>query len=296
MKTTTDLTIRVIEGAAQVLIAATASFCLLVIGEREPISELIQIPGFGRYWLKNFGICWALILLVRYHYHWLQNRKQQALWWVIGIIGILLLCYGLSALYFYSEGVRFHRINYFNTLFPLSLAYILILSLSYMLLGKGIKELRQNAKENDQKSSLEIMLNHGDVFNCLPAAQIKRLQREGKVLLIQTFQGDLYTHDSSLKQLMEQLREEDNHFRINRSTIIHYASIKTVIQHDYRTLELFIENITPSYAVSQQNVNPFKAWLLSKNPQMNIIHVKHAENINSDDQSASPSSTSAQNE
>jgi hypothetical protein len=256
-----------LEALLHVILAFLASFFVLTIGEKESIFELVSIPGFFRFWVKNFIICFLLILEIRFIVYLQSNKTvlQQTIILLTGFIAILFTAYGYSTLYFWSENVNMGRIAYFNTLFPLTLnflivTYILQLGWVYALYPIAVQFNIIRSPSFQPHAEIEGYFER-KIYSLHPYA-ILLYHRQTSYLLGTSEDGKVYRFYYSLSAIGKILAQNPDYFKINEGMIIHRSIIREITDAPSRTLDLKIEiqNRTERLRVSQSNKKTFLIW------------------------------------
>jgi len=259
------------EAMVQLLLASLSAFFVLLINETEPLLSLLQLPGFGRLWIKNVLMNWMLIALVRHlrRYQIRQELRKQGLILFTGGILLLLYAYAQSSLYFYSEGVSIQDIPYFNTLFPLTLIFLTFLyfyqiiwdTFAYQTLYH-FNLLKPPSFQPNQP--LQVFYNRKLVH--IKSAELKLCQRQDRMVIAYSFEDKKHTIYHSIKSLDAILQQDCDHFLINEGTIVHWEAIEELEKGPSRTGLVYIQLNGQSLqlSVSQGRKRDFDVWYRSK--------------------------------
>lgn len=265
MKKANDRPYNIQELIIHLLIACIASFFLLIIGEKEEISKLIQVPGFGRYWIKNVVMIWIIQLLVRYVRQQIANLSLRFIPFAlpIGVVVILGIAYGLSALYFYSEGVRFSKINYFNSLFPLTFAFVLLINSYEWYLEQNYlskQQKKQLLPRDPRNSNFKVLVYRQKRPVFLKVRDIQWVEVKNRRLNVKTFKNQYYTVYKSLVWMEQNLIDQNEHFMVNKSLIVHHRSIELTPYDTYRYFMIKVKGKKEMVKVGERRCADFLIW------------------------------------
>jgi hypothetical protein len=234
------------EFTLHLFLSALAAFFVLTINMKSSIAKLIAYPAFERYFFKNMLMCAILIGCIKLLRN-IQRRftmRQQIGVVILGFMLILLIAYGQCYLYFMSEGVHFKKINYFNTLFPLTLLFLLLVYLiqvvwetilfpmgvQYNLIPSPATTKGQTIKASHNKKAVNIYPHN----LCL-------LVRDGSYLHAYDFENKYYRVYYSIRAINALLQDYPDYFMINTGAIVHKSVVHSFTDKESFALFVFVE-------------------------------------------------------
>jgi DNA-binding LytR/AlgR family response regulator len=247
------------------VIACIAAFLILIIGEKQAISKLVQAPGFGRFWIKNVLMIWVILLLIRYGRQQIANLSIRFIpfalpLWMAFVLGV---AYALSALYFYSEGVRFSRIPYFNTLFPLTFVFVLLINCYEWYLEQsylGQQQKRQLVRPLIKNPNDQIIVYDQKKPVFLFTHEIQWVAINNRRLHVKTFSDLNYTVYKTLIWMEQNLIDQNEHFMVNKSLIVHHRAVQLTPFDTYRKFLIKVKDIAGDVKVGERRYGDFLIW------------------------------------
>lgn len=126
--------------------------------------------------------------------------------------------------------------------------------------SKMIKDLLDTLSEKENKKKTHFLISHKDKLLPLAVEDIAYMYADMKIAKAVTFDGNTYTLEYSLDELMKNL-DPKNFFRINRQYILSHASIKDLSIWFVGKLVVNLKVPTDEKIfVSKNRVSDFKRW------------------------------------
>lgn len=246
----------------RIFIALMVAHYLVVHGEPETIWQIFYMPYYYSGLLWSFtvtlivgefiylGTKWLDLYVI-----WINHKIKRAILQgiVAGLLPIMLI-YFLMAYYFLYFGGSNDFQQYLKFDFPIVVCFIIILNTYYFityLLNFKFQEPKKNLS-NDllKKPEPEMVEDMAVVY------------AQERICFALTFSNELITFPKTLNECLAILAPED-YFLINRSKIVHFASIEDYTIHDSRTLLITLKpylNLDRKLIVSQRKIVEFKKW------------------------------------
>ena len=156
-------------------------------------------------------------------------------------------------------------------------------SIDYLLKPIDEKELHQALNKFEKRHSAQVInpevLKHlfqesssteayknrfsikiGDRLKTFSTSDIAGFESSDKATSLVTQEGKHYVIDESLNQLEPQLSPKD-FFRVNRSHILHYQSIKDMLSYSSSRIKITADGFNQPVIVSRERVKEFKSWI-----------------------------------
>lgn len=242
------------------LIAAIATFCILVYVEPKPFLFLITKIKFYKAWLLNTLIAymvvrasiWGTRLLDNYHPWQRSYRKRWPRHLLLAIALPLLFCMLGVAVYFLIYRKNIFETTYFKRYLFLDTLAVFLLNASLFFLYHKQASKRRNPERKPLKNT------SGFEFP-LPTAKIAYLYAENKYCFAVDFKGGRHHLDISLTKALPLLPSQ--HFcMVRRSYIVNRKAVKEMVRHNNtRQLKLH-PNLALEIMVSRNEIPSFDIW------------------------------------
>lgn len=241
------------------LIAAIATFCILVYVEPKPLLFLLTKTKFYNAWLFNTliaytvvrGSIWGTRFLDNRHPWQRSYRKRWPRHLLLAIAIPLVFCMVGVAVYFLVYQKSIFETNYFKRyLFLDTLAIFLLNATLFFLYQK-----QANKRHHPERNALKNVS-----FNFpLPIAKIAYLYAAHKYCFAVDFKGGRHHLDTSLTKALQALPLKE-FYMARRSHIINRKAVKELVKKE-NTRQLKLKpNLALQIMVSRKEIPAFDIW------------------------------------
>lgn len=244
---------------ASLLLAAIATFCILIYVETPPFTFLITKINFYQAWLLNTVIAYAMVrvsiygtrVLDSYHPWQRSYRKRLPKQLLLAISVPLTLCIVGVMIYFVAYGKNILETNFFRR-------YLFLDTISIFLLNGTLFFMHQ--QQANKRIRPERSLKQAEKLKFpMPIKDIAYLYAENKYCFAVSFDGNHEHLEASLTKAIMSLPEKQ-FCLVRRSHIVNRKAIKRVIRKDStRQLEL-LPVLDQHIMVSRLETPTFDIW------------------------------------
>jgi DNA-binding LytR/AlgR family response regulator len=130
---------------------------------------------------------------------------------------------------------------------------------SQLINPEALKHLFQDSNSKESyKTRFSIKI--GDRLKTFSTADLAGFESSDKATSLVTLEGKHYVLEESLNQLESRLSPK-NFFRVNRSHILHYQSIKDMLSYSSSRIKITAQGFDQPIIVSRERVKEFKSWI-----------------------------------
>ena len=250
---------------SSLLIAAIATFCILVYVEPKPLFFLLSKINFYIAWLLNTliaymvvrGSIWGTRLLDNHHPWRRSYRKRWPRHLLLAIAIPLVFCMLGVAVYFLVYQKSIFETNYFKR-------YLFLDTIAIFLLNAALFFLYQKQASKRKKRERVPLLKPNLEFP-LPMAKIAYLYAENKYCFAVDFKGDRHHLDFSLTKALQALPLKQ-FYMPRRSHIVNRKAIAEVIEKNKIVTAKLLPKLNLNITASRNERRAFNTWWENKAP------------------------------